>query len=199
MAYFPRMAENLPEEGAAVVISFATMANEVDKFRSRAILLVARRADIKYLNISMGEVALAFSSRIHIPSYEARVTRHRPEHFMALFDYPPQRDMAVQAGILRVRGIHFDILPWTETQHGRDITWWYRVRVTIEYATFRQDATDIFFCWAWMWNPDFLHRTKRLTIFPTGQGSPPIWVACCSRTGRWPLLLGGNLTTTSST
>ena len=132
MAYFPRMAENLPEEGAAVVISFATMANEVDKFRSRAILLVARRADIKYLNISMGEVALAFSSRIHIPSYEARVTRHRPEHFMALFDYPPQRDMAVQAGILRVRGIHFDILPWTETQHGRDITWWYRVWVAIE-------------------------------------------------------------------
>jgi len=89
MAYFARMAENLPEEGAAVVISFATMANEVDKFRSRAILLVARRADIKYLNISMGEVALASSSRIRIPSYEARVTRHRPEHVMVLFDYPP--------------------------------------------------------------------------------------------------------------
>jgi len=132
MAYFPGMAKNLLEEGAAVVISFATMANEVDKFRSRAILLVARRADIKYLNISMGEVALAFSSRIYIPSYEARVTRHRPEHVMVLFDYPPQRDMAVQAGILRVRGIHFDILPWTETQHGRDITRWYRVWVATE-------------------------------------------------------------------
>ena len=39
----------------------------------------------------------------------------------------------------------------------------------IEYATFRRDATDIF-CWAWMWNPDFLHRTKRMTIFPSGVG-----------------------------
>ena len=34
-------------------------------------------------------VALAFSSRIRIPSYKARVTRHRLKHFMVLFDYPP--------------------------------------------------------------------------------------------------------------
>jgi hypothetical protein len=131
MAYFPGMAENCPEEGAAVVISSVTMANEITKFQTRAVLLVAQ-ADIKYLNITTEEVALAFSSRIRIQRYEARVTRHRPEHFMVLFDYPPQRDMAVQAGTVRVRGIDFDILPWTETQHSRDNTWWYRLRVAIE-------------------------------------------------------------------
>jgi hypothetical protein len=99
MAYFPGMAENCPEEGAAVVISSVTMANEITKFQTRAVLLVAQ-ADIKYLNITTEEVALAFSSRIRIQRYEARVTRHRPEHFMVLFDYPPQRDMAVQAGTI---------------------------------------------------------------------------------------------------
>lgn len=74
--------------------------------------------------------------------------------------------------MLRVRGIDFDVLPWTEAQHGNDCTWWYRVRVAIEnlpvhawnpqvassvlgdeclfdkidLTTFRQEATDIFFC-----------------------------------------------------
>lgn len=198
MAYDPGMAENRPVGGAVVVISSATMANEVAKFRSRAVLLVAR-TDIRYHNITTGEVALAFSSRIRIPRYEARVTRHRPEHFMVLFDYPPQRDLAIQVAMLRVHGIDFDILPWTKAQHGGDVTWWHRVRVAIEnlpvhawnpqvarrvlgddclfdkieYATFRQEATDIFFCWAWMWNPDFLHHSKRMTIFPPGVGQSP--------------------------
>ena len=117
-------------------------------------------------------MALAFSVRIRIPRYEARVTRHRPENFLVLFDYPPQRDMAIQAGMLRVRGVDFDVLPWTEAQHGNGSTWWYRVWVAIENlpihawnsqvarsvlgddclidkienATFRQEATNIFFC-----------------------------------------------------
>lgn len=94
MAYVPGMAENCPKEGAAVVISSATMANEVTKYRTRVVLLVAC-ADIRFLDITMGEVALAFSSRIRILPYEARVTRHRPENFLVLFDYPPQQDMAV--------------------------------------------------------------------------------------------------------
>lgn len=94
MAYVPGLVENRPKEGAAVVVSSATLANEADKFRSRAVLLVAR-ADIRYLNITTGEVALAFSGKIRIPRYEAKVTHHRLEHFLVLFDYPPQRDMAV--------------------------------------------------------------------------------------------------------
>jgi hypothetical protein len=172
------MAENRPEEGAAVVISSPTMANEVAKYHTRAVLLVAR-TDIKYHSITTAEISMAFSARLRTPHHEARVTRHRPENFLVLFDYPPQRDMAVQAGMLRVRGIDFDILPWTEAQHSSEATWWYRVRVAIENlpvhawnaqvsrtvlgddchfdkienATFRQEATDIFFCWVWMWNP----------------------------------------------
>jgi hypothetical protein len=172
MAYAPSLPENRPEEGAAVVISDATMAHEVSKLRSRAVLLTAR-SDIKYLGITTGEIQLAFSSKTRIPRYEARVTRHQPEDFLVLFDYPPQRDLAIRAGGLQVRGIDFDIMPWTEYHHGRDTTWWYHVRVAIENlpshawnpqvaqqvlgddclfdrietTTFRQESTNIFFCW----------------------------------------------------
>jgi hypothetical protein len=79
--------------------------------------------------------------------------------------------MAIAAGTVRVRGVDFDILPWTEAEHGRESTWWYHVHVAIENlqihawnaqvarqilgddclfdrietATFRQESTDIFF------------------------------------------------------
>lgn len=198
MAYAQGRPENRPEVGAAVVISDATMAHEVTKYRTRAVLLVAR-SDIKYLGISSDEVALALGRRIRIPRYEATVTRHRPEDFLVLFDHPPQRDMAIIAATVRVRGVDFDVLPWTEYRNGRDITWWYHVQVAIENLpihvwnpqmartvlgddclfdrietnTVRKESTDIFFCWVWMWNPDFLHRTKRMTIFPPGAGLTP--------------------------
>jgi hypothetical protein len=117
--------------------------------------------------------------------------------------------MAIGAGIIRVRGVDFDILTWTEFEHGRECTWWYHVRVAIENlpihawnaqvarqilgddclfdrietATFRQESTDIFFYWAWMWNPDFLHLMKRMTIFPPRAGQSPDQGDYCSGTG----------------
>lgn len=114
-----------------MVISSATMANEVTKHRSRAVLLVAR-TDVRFIHITSDEVVQAFHARIRVPRYEMRVSHHRPENFLVLFDYAPQWDMAIQVGVLRVCGIDFNILPWTETQHAREITWWYRVRVAIE-------------------------------------------------------------------
>jgi hypothetical protein len=157
------------------------------------------RSDIKYLSISTDAVALALSNKLRTPRYEARVTRHCPEDFLVLFDYPPQRDMAVRTAMVRVRGVDFDVLPWTESDHGKDCTWWFRVRVAIENlpvhawnaqvagtvlgddcifdqietVTPRQESTDIFFCWVWMADPDYLHRTKRVTIFPPVSGQSP--------------------------
>jgi hypothetical protein len=203
-----RLPENRPEEGAAVIIIDATMSHEITKYRTNAVLLVAR-TDIKYMGFTTSEVSMALFSRLHTPRYEARVTRHRPQDFLVLFNYPPQRDMAIGAGIIRVRGVDFDILTWTEFEHGRECTWWYHVRVAIENlpihawnaqvarqilgddclfdrietATFRQESTDIFFYWAWMWNPDFLHLMKRMTIFPPRAGQSPDQGDYCSGTG----------------
>jgi hypothetical protein len=135
------------------------------------VLLVAR-SDIRYLGFTTGEVSLALSSRLRIPRYEVRVTRHHPKDFLVLFDFPPQRDMVVRAGVVRVRRVDFDILPWMEFERGWESTWWYHVRVAIENllihawnaqmarqvlgddclfdrietAMFRQEDTDMFFC-----------------------------------------------------
>lgn len=35
-------------------------------------------------------------------------------------------------GAVRVKGILFNIKPWYEHGHGRDVTWWYHVRIAIE-------------------------------------------------------------------
>jgi hypothetical protein len=52
------------------------------------VLLVAR-TEIKYMGLTTGEVSLALNSHLRTPRYEARVTRHNPEDFLVLFDYPP--------------------------------------------------------------------------------------------------------------
>jgi hypothetical protein len=87
-AYIPGLSKNRPEEGAAVVITDGTMAHEVEKYSTRAVLLVAR-SDIKYMSFTTGEVSLALSSRLRTPRYEAQVTRHCPEDFLVLFNFPP--------------------------------------------------------------------------------------------------------------
>jgi hypothetical protein len=118
MAYAPGRPENQPEEGAVVIIADGTMAHEITKYRTHAVLLVAR-SDIRYLGFTIGEVSLALSSRLRIPRYEVRVTRHRPEDFLVLFDFPPQRDMVVRAGVVHVCRVDSDILSWMEFERGR--------------------------------------------------------------------------------
>jgi hypothetical protein len=44
-------------------------------------------------------------------------------------------------------------------------------------------TSDIFFCWTWMWNPDFLHLMKRMTIFLPGASQSPYEGDCCSEIG----------------
>jgi hypothetical protein len=40
----------------------------------------------------------------------------------------------------------------------------------IDRVTYRQEASDIIFCWAWMWFPDLLPRAKTITFFEHGAG-----------------------------
>jgi hypothetical protein len=90
-----------------------------------------------------------------------------------------------------------------EHAHGGDVTWWYHVRIAIEnlpshawnmevlkempgevclldkidWMTYRQQASDILYCWAWMWFPDLLPRAKTITFFDNGSGQAPPSVA----------------------
>jgi hypothetical protein len=119
----------------------------------------------------------------------------------------------------------FNIIPWIEHAHGRDITWWYHVRMAIENlpvhawnlevlkealgefclfdkidrATYRQQASDTLYCWAWMWIPDFLPRAKRVTIFDHGAGQAPLAAGGVSSPGMCLRPRGARAMTSSST
>jgi hypothetical protein len=181
-----------------VITSLATM-EEATKFRTRGVLLVARDRP-QNIDITIGDVTRVVAGCIRMPPHEMCTTRHRLEDFLIMFDQPHQRTLALRVGAVRVKGVFFNIIPWIEHAHGRDITWWYHVRMAIENlpvhawnlevlkealgefclfdkidrATYRQQASDTLYCWAWMWIPDFLPRAKRVTIFDHGAGQAPL-------------------------
>jgi hypothetical protein len=203
MAWVPGLPGNRPAEGAAVVITSIAMTEEATKLRTRAVLLVARDRP-QSLDITIGDVSRVMAGCVRMPPHEMRTTRHRPEDFFIIFDRPHQQTRALHIGGVRVKGVYFNVIPWTEHAHGQDTTWWYHVRMAIENlpshawnllalnevlgdvcifdkidrATFRQQASDILYCWAWMWIPDSLPRAKTITIFEHGAGqAPPSLVA----------------------
>jgi len=195
MTWYPGMPENRPASGSAVVISSIAMAEEATRLRTRAVLLVARGRP-QHVDIGIGDVSRVVAGCVRMPPNEMRTTRHRPEDFMIIFDSPQQRTLALRVGAVRVKGVSFAITPWTEHSHGGEVHWWYHVRVAIENlpshawnlealkevlgevclidkidrATFRQQASDIIYCWAWMWFPDLLPRAKTVTFFRPGAG-----------------------------
>jgi hypothetical protein len=131
MAWFPGIPENRPAAGNAVVITPLTTMEEATKFRTRGVLLVARDRP-QNIDITIGDVTRVVVGCIRMPPHEMCTTRHRPEDFLIMFDQPHQRTLALRAGTVRVKGVFFNIIPWIEHAHGRDITWWYHVRMAIE-------------------------------------------------------------------
>lgn len=113
------------------MITSAALMEEATRLRTWAVLLVARNCP-QHVDISIGDVSRVVASCVRMPPHEMHTTRHRPEDFMIVFDLPHQRTLALRVGMVRVKGVNFTIIPWTEHAHGRDITWWYHVRIAIE-------------------------------------------------------------------
>ncbi|KAG0533265.1 hypothetical protein BDA96_04G178100 [Sorghum bicolor] len=194
MTWYPGMPENRPAAGSVVVLTSAAMVQETTRLRTRAVLLVARNRPHN-IDITIGDVSRVVAGCVCMPPHEMRTTRHRPEDFMIIFDAAHQRTLALRVGNVRVKGVLFNFVPWTEHAHGGDVTWWYHVRMAIENlpshawnldvlkemlgevclfdkidrATYRQQASDILYCWAWMWFPDALPRSKTVAPPPRGK------------------------------
>jgi hypothetical protein len=146
------------------------METEATKLRTRGVLLVVRDRPLQ-IDIDIGDVTRVVAGCVHMPPHEMRTTRHHPEDFLIIFDEPHQA-LALRVGAVRVKGVLFNIMPWYEHGHGREVTWWYHVRMAIENllnhawsldvlkellgevclfdkinrATFRQQDTDILYC-----------------------------------------------------
>lgn len=173
MAWYPGMPANRPESGSAVVIPSITITEETTKLITRAVLLSAHGRP-HHADIGIGDVTRVVTGCVRMPPHEMRTTRHNPEDFMIVFDLPQQRALALRVGTVRVKGVTFVISPWTEHAHANDVTWWYHVRIAIENllahawnldgltkvigdvclldkidrATYRQQSSDIIYCWA---------------------------------------------------
>ncbi|CAD6268370.1 unnamed protein product [Miscanthus lutarioriparius] len=179
--WYPAMPENRPTTGNAVVIQSTTTVDEITRFLTRAVLLVARDRPV-HDDIDTGDITRVLAASARVPLHEMRTTRHQPEDFLIIFEHPCQRTRALMTGGIRVKGVSFNIIPWTEHKHGRKVTWWYHVCMAIENlprdvwnldvvqsllgevcvfdkidrASFRQHSSEILYCWAWMWYPDLL-------------------------------------------
>lgn len=125
------MPENRSAAGNAVLLLSVALSEEADKYHSRGVFLMAREGP-HGSDISISDVSRVIASCLRMPPHEMRTTHHRPEDFLILFDHPHQRTLALWIGVVRVKGVHFNIIPWTEHAHAWDITWWYHIRMAIE-------------------------------------------------------------------
>jgi hypothetical protein len=135
---------------------------------------------------------------LSIPLWTITVSAHKPENFFIRFDYPDQRNMAIQAHSLQVGSTVYLIQPWRLEGYTRQANWYYRVKICVERLhlhvwtvegvrqllgdvcvfdhieseseSFTRERTEIFSFYTWMFNPDFLLRPKTDTLLSKRAG-----------------------------
>ena len=69
-------------------------------------------ADPNRYRPSVLEVVHGLSQQLRVPRYNIRISRHRPEDFLAEFDFAPQQNRAIGAGQIMIEGFGLLIRPW---------------------------------------------------------------------------------------
>jgi hypothetical protein len=67
-------------------------------------------------------VAYKLHMQLRIPHWSISVSPHKPENFLARFDYPEQRDAAIRVGSFYVGSSPFFIHPWSLESYTRPYT-----------------------------------------------------------------------------
>ncbi|TVU45689.1 hypothetical protein EJB05_05185, partial [Eragrostis curvula] len=191
--YVPGFPLQRPLHGYAALVAGSAMTAEYKKLRRKAVVIAPREPGY---NASVAEMSLHLHRQLHIPTWNIAVSRHKPEDFLARFDYADQRDAAIRAGSVVISWTTFIIQPWRLGSTTRPASWFYHVKLYIENLpmhawseegfkqllgdvcvfdrmdvdTFSQENTEIFACLAWMQNPDRLHRSKTSSFFHEAAG-----------------------------
>lgn len=142
------------------------------------------------------EVSYALASQLHVPRQDIVVTKHSSESYLTVFELPEQRDRALCKSFIEIGGGVFPIRPWRSAGGPAEMTWWYRVKVSMENVpleawneegvnlilgedcivdrldrrTQDHESTDILTCYVWMRDPSELLRSMDYTIFATKAG-----------------------------
>ncbi|KAF8710066.1 hypothetical protein HU200_029794 [Digitaria exilis] len=193
MEYIPGLPDQRPERSATMVVASDSIARKSNRLSSHAVLITAEQGGYRP---SVIEVVYGLSQQLRLPRYNIKVSRHRPEDFLADFDFAPQCDRAVAAGQIVIGGTTLSIVPWRPTSNGPPRTWWFNAKVSIESMplelwsikgaskvlgydcivdrldsrTYNKEVTHTFSCWVWMSNPDHLPRSRGCLLFPKGAG-----------------------------
>ncbi|TVT97472.1 hypothetical protein EJB05_57294, partial [Eragrostis curvula] len=186
--YVPGFPDGRRAHGTAAVVAGPCMTAELQKLRHQTIVVTAR--DNRY-RANSEQMQFALNQQLRIPLHNITVSRHKSQRFLARFDYPEQRDIALRAGSVEIGGTKYKLEPWREEDcYNRPAGWYYRALIYIEnlplYAwsaegvkqvlddvcvfnrmaspTFSQEAIDAFGFWGWMGNPNHLPCTKTSTF-----------------------------------
>ncbi|KAK1677179.1 hypothetical protein QYE76_038027 [Lolium multiflorum] len=143
------------------------------------------------LNISTRSIAKALQEELKFPLEDIHVLASFPDDFLARFDQPWQRDMALERGTILLRRGSFALTTWSPTTRGRPQTWRFYCRLTveslplnawddvptikavlggaceldkIERRSTRRDNTAALFVWVWCLDPDLIPKVKPHSI-----------------------------------
>jgi hypothetical protein len=176
-----------PTETSVVAAATSDMDEELERLSSCAVVLwlCSDAVDVEPETIDK-----ALRVRFGVRSGDVKVTRHRPEDFLAIFKYPHHRDAAVDLGRLPLGSINIRIRPWRVHPYNDHCDMRHHVRLCLEgipahawnesiakrvvaracdidyleTQSLRRDDTRALCMWVWTYNPSDIPKVTWLTI-----------------------------------
>jgi hypothetical protein len=193
MEHVPGHARQRPARSHVNIVATETMTREANRLRMQAAIITA--PPNRYRSTPL-EVSYALAGQLRVPRQDIAVTKHSSESYLAVFELPEQRDRALCKSFIEIGGGVFPIRPWRSAGGPAEMTWWYRVKVSMENVpleawneegvklilgeacivdrldrrTQDRESTDILTCYVWMSDPSELPRSMDYTIFATKVG-----------------------------
>lgn len=176
-----------PEVTNAVAAVTPEMEGEATRLSTCAVVLCLCRG---HDDPEPEEIERAIRRRFGVQRGDVKVSRHRPENYLAIFEHPHHRDAAVTLERLPVGDLDYRIWPWRIQAYGEHCEMRHRVRLCLEgipvhawnesiakrvvarvcdidfverRSTERED-TRALCIWAWTYNPSDIPKVTWLTI-----------------------------------
>jgi hypothetical protein len=121
-----------PEDTSAVAAATEDMETEVRRFFDCAVVLRLSRG---HGEPEPEEVEKALRVQVGVQKGHVKVSRHRPENFLADFTYPHHWDAALGLERLPVGSREFRIWPWRILPYGDHCDMHHHVRLCLEAGT----------------------------------------------------------------
>jgi hypothetical protein len=118
-----------PQETSAVAAANSAMDEALAHFFTHVVVVcLCRDRD----NVDTEQVKRAFCSRLGVREVDVKVTRHKPEDFLVVFEHPHHRDAVLGLRRLPAGNGNIRILPWRILPYGDHCDLRHHVRICLE-------------------------------------------------------------------